>query len=49
MWEEGKSTVSADAIYSAPMANARERVTPFNSQYEEAPSEKGTFSAKSSM
>ena len=33
MWEEGKSTVRADAIHSAPVDN----VTPFNSQYQEAP------------
>lgn len=44
MWEDGKSTVRADAIHSAPEANARVRVTPFNSQYEEALREKGTLS-----
>ena len=32
LWEDGKSTVRADAIHSAPEANARVRVTPFNSQ-----------------
>ena len=44
MWEEEKSTVRADAIHSAPMANAWERVTPFNSQYKATPPKKGPLS-----